>query len=1349
VSLSPRMIVVVTTLVLFSGTLRSQIENLQDTWRWTTFSTESGLPSNAVYDVLETQNGVVWASTARGLAWYDGYFWHAVGADQGLPAEQITLLMADRDTSVLVIMGRRLFTGNRDHFAEIAVDQDTTRTPFTSGAVLPTGRSLLLTSDGTAYVRDGELLLPAPRMNTSTHTTITSIAAQPSGRILVNTSHGLFAGDGREWTCVLGFGEEVLELAHFAENARKDGAAWVQHPRDQIGLWVWNRGGPPRRLREETTPARPHVILGQNGEVVQIDEVGAIQIHRNDRPDLTLPAPSAFVGSTFTRFRPNGDLWVGGSNGLHLCRLTSTRWEYIRPMAVRPASAVLELLRRRDGSLWVGTTDGIEIHTPDGGAQLLTSAGGYQLRVITGLAEDGDGAVWVTSGFSFTGALRFDGRSWRHFGAADGLDERLYHRIATDRSTGLWFLGLENGLSSERVQFHRSGVFRLEGSAFTMWGSDHEPLRRSVYGFAEAPDGSYWFATGRGLSRWSHGTWDLWTAREGLRSERVFTVAAAPDGCVWFGDQAHGLGVLQKGNIHYYTTADGLVNDGVWEVKAEPSGRVWATTRTGATSYYNGVWNSFTYASGLNHTALWPVLIEGSAISFGTVGGGVATVHVENDLSHLPEVRIDPPLIQGSRVRVHWQVNAWWGEQPQGGLESRFRLDDGPWSGWSTLREADFASVDRGYHVFTLQVKNQDGITPEKVTTVPFTLERSFFLRPLVLVVTALILVASGLLLWYVLRRYRRHRLELRLSEQTSLALLNASTDPSYLLDADGRILAMNHAAGTLPGVPSAGSTLFDLIPPALAASRRAAMEMVLSNRKPLRLEDQHDGKHFEHTIHPVLDASGKPTRIAFSSRDVSERRQLEDTLQSTVHFLRLILESSRSVGIISTDRQGVIHFWNTGATHILGFPPEDVVSKAKINELLPAGDEQGAVRFMALMTRVIGAGETVQESFSLQHADGRERMIRFTFSPEIEPSGLVQGMLLIGEDITEQERARRETDQAERQLRLLAFTLNCAKDSFVITDLHNMVLYINQAFIDTYGYTEDEIIGKDVMVIRSKRVAKELSERIRQGTRAAGWSGEIMNRRKNGEEFPVELWTSTVRNDHGEPVALVGVAREITERRRTEDQIKASLAEKEVLLKEIHHRVKNNLQIITSLLSLQSGKVESLEIQSLLRESQTRVKSMALVHEELYQSEDFSRVDFADYIRRLTTNLFHTYQTGPIPISLLVDVQELFLTVDTAIPCGLIINELVSNALKHAFRDREGGTVTIQLQSDGALYVLTVSDDGIGLPIGIDPETTESLGLQLVSTLTHQLGGSLAVVRDQGTRFEVQFVEQQQRRKD
>ena len=136
--------------------------------------------------------------------------------------------------------------------------------------------------------------------------------------------------------------------------------------------------------------------------------------------------------------------------------------------------------------------------------------------------------------------------------------------------------------------------------------------------------------------------------------------------------------------------------------------------------------------------------------------------------------------------------------------------------------------------------------------------------------------------------------------------------------------------------------------------------------------------------------------------------------------------------------------------------------------------------------------------------------------------------------------------------------------------------------------------------------------------------------------------------------MALVGVAREITRRKRVEAQLRASLREKEVLLKEIHHRVKNNLQVISSLLSLQASKLASDDMANILRESQTRVKSMALVHEELYQSDDFSRIDFADYAHRLTTSLFHTYRTDTTPIMLAVDVEDVFLTVDTAIPCGL-----------------------------------------------------------------------------------------------
>jgi PAS domain S-box-containing protein len=627
--------------------------------------------------------------------------------------------------------------------------------------------------------------------------------------------------------------------------------------------------------------------------------------------------------------------------------------------------------------------------------------------------------------------------------------------------------------------------------------------------------------------------------------------------------------------------------------------------------------------------------------------------------------------------------------------------------------------------------------------------DRALLFEPDVADILFVITLAALIAVWWVLRRRTQLRHELRLGEETSRALLNASTDPSFLLDTDGNVLAMNQAARMVPGSPPAGVSFFSVVPPALVASRRAAIEQVIQSSRPLRLEDQFEGKHYEHSLHPVPDPGGAVTRLTFSTRDVTERHGLEATLQSTVQFLRQILESSTTVAIISTDRQGMFLFWNTGAGKVLGFSADETVGRMSLESLLPPDDSAFQETLMKVMTRVLGGQETVVQVIPVIHKDGRRRTLTVTFSPQYDNAGIVQGMLLIGEDITEREVARRETEQAERQLRLLAFTLNCAKDAFVITDLDNRILYVNQAFADTYGYTEEELIGRDVMMVRSPQTSEDLSERIRIGTRGTGWSGEVSNRRKTGEEFPVELWTSTVRNDQGEPVALVGVAREITERKATENQIRASLHEKEVLLKEIHHRVKNNLQVITSLLSLQSSKIPNTEIQAILKESQTRVKSMALVHEELYQSEDFSRVDFADYIRRLTSNLFRTYQTGPVPISLVVDVEDVYLTVDAAIPCGLIINELVSNALKHAFHGREEGIIKIHLQRTGSMYSLMISDNGIGLPLSVDPATAETLGLQLVSTLTRQLGGVLSLYREEGTRFDVQFAEQLQQRRE
>jgi two-component sensor histidine kinase len=215
----------------------------------------------------------------------------------------------------------------------------------------------------------------------------------------------------------------------------------------------------------------------------------------------------------------------------------------------------------------------------------------------------------------------------------------------------------------------------------------------------------------------------------------------------------------------------------------------------------------------------------------------------------------------------------------------------------------------------------------------------------------------------------------------------------------------------------------------------------------------------------------------------------------------------------------------------------------------------------------------------------------------------------------------------------------------------------------------------------------------------------------------------------------------ELAERRRAEDQVKASLQEKEVLLKEIHHRVKNNLQVVSSLLHLQSEQIQDPRITEAFRDSQNRVRSMALIHERLYQSENLAVIDFAAYVHNLAEHLLHSYGVGMENVTLDVEADAVSLDIDTAAPCGLLLNELVSNALKHGFPDGRKGVIQVGLCSDQDGHLtLTISDDGVGFPKDLDMQNTRSLGLQLVQTLVQQLDGRIEVHRRNGTAFRVTF---------
>jgi PAS domain S-box-containing protein len=226
---------------------------------------------------------------------------------------------------------------------------------------------------------------------------------------------------------------------------------------------------------------------------------------------------------------------------------------------------------------------------------------------------------------------------------------------------------------------------------------------------------------------------------------------------------------------------------------------------------------------------------------------------------------------------------------------------------------------------------------------------------------------------------------------------------------------------------------------------------------------------------------------------------------------------------------------------------------------------------------------------------------------------------------------------------------------------------------------------------------------------------------------------------EEGNLLFLDGVIVDITERKKSEEMLKSSLREKDVLLREIHHRVKNNLQIISSLLNLQKSDTRNTDTKEVLTECQNRVRSMALIHEKLYETNDLARIDFSTYIQDLTSYLFRSYGT-PATIQRRIDSEKVQLNIDTAIPCGLIVHELVSNALKYAFPNGGPGEIQIRLGGENGKYLLTVSDNGVGLPKGLDFRSVESLGMRLVNTLTNQLDGKVEMENQNGTTFRIWF---------
>ncbi len=439
-------------------------------------------------------------------------------------------------------------------------------------------------------------------------------------------------------------------------------------------------------------------------------------------------------------------------------------------------------------------------------------------------------------------------------------------------------------------------------------------------------------------------------------------------------------------------------------------------------------------------------------------------------------------------------------------------------------------------------------------------------------------------------------------------------------------------------------------------------------------------------------------------------------------------------VAVISKDLDGVIRSWNKGAEKLYGYSKKDAIGKS-ISIIFP----ENKLNDIPKILNKIKKGESIENIETLRKTKaGDLTSISLTISPIYNEDKQIIGASAIGYNITKIKNAEKELINKEKEWKK---SFDSIEDIMLILSKEYTIQKINKKGLDFLSKKPEEVIGKKCFRVfyGFNKPAKFCpSSKILSSNKSES-SDEVV--KISDRYFSIKC--SPIFNNQGKIVKFIDLMRDVSDQKMAEKKIRDSLKEKEILLKEIHHRVKNNLQIISTLLEFQSNDIDDAKTLNKFIESQNRIQSISLVHEKLYHSDNLAEIDFKEYLENLIIDLFHSIGVDIRKIKYEINCLDIHLNINEAIPCGLILSELITNSLKHAFPEDLTGKIYISMKrEEKSGYSLLYRDNGIGLDRDFNLENSDSLGFKIVNSLVKQLNGKMQYCNKNGLSFEIKFKE-------